>query len=692
MKQFIMIRNDKSLIKALKTLMLFVFVICLSCDKKQQKNDVTFETLLDEMINRDELPKVPIHSYTLKQSSSYDRNAKSPKEDWFANKDGSGIIRTEVNSGRTEHVLMDTEGPGAIVRFWSTNLTWEFSNGTLRFYLDDSETPQIEGKYRDILGGNMLVEGILSTKTGGFQENHQGEGYILGAVNLYLPIPYAKSCKVTYEGSDSPFYFIINHRQYEHDTKVRTFSMDDLKKNTNKLVAVQKELLTNKAVTQGTTTLKESKKVIQAGGQISYQINGERCIRELMMKIDATDFRQALRSTVLEIKFDGESRVWSPIGDFFCTGYSIEKPFDTRYHKVSLDGSMLSRWIMPFQKRAEIIIHNLGKQSVNIEEMSVSHSSWEWDERTMYFHADWRVYSEAPSQPHRDMNYISIKGKGKYVGDCLSLYNDATNSGREPWWGEGDEKIYIDGEDFPSHFGTGTEDYYGYAWVGCTTFSQPFLSQPTAHGNRGQGLTVNNRVRSLDAIPFNKSMHFDMELWHWVDDTTVDYAPTSFWYGLGNAKSVVGRESLEKRSNDINGAKRTIRYNDRIEAEGLDFEIQGDARYVLFTKPTEETFSNRSALLISDLQKGEILKGSFYSGKKRLGTLRLVLHKRLDSPTIDIILNEKVISQNLELNGEGKLVLNHSNMSFKKGKNTLAVRGKKDGKNKVILDYIQLLD
>ena len=25
------------------------------------------------------------------------------------------------------------------------------------------------------------------------------------------------------------------------------------------------------------------------------------------------------------------------------------------------------------------------------------------------------------------------------------------------WWGEGDEKVYIDGEEFPSIFGTGTE-------------------------------------------------------------------------------------------------------------------------------------------------------------------------------------------------------------------------------------------
>ena len=32
------------------------------------------------------------------------------------------------------------------------------------------------------------------------------------------------------------------------------------------------------------------------------------------------------------------------------------------------------------------------------------------------------------------------------------------------WWGEGDEKFFVDGEKFPSTFGTGSEDYFGYAW------------------------------------------------------------------------------------------------------------------------------------------------------------------------------------------------------------------------------------
>ncbi|MCV6621061.1 MAG: DUF2961 domain-containing protein, partial [Cellvibrionaceae bacterium] len=198
---------------------------------------------------------------------------------------------------------------------------------------------------------------------------------------------------------------------------------------------------------------------------------------------------------------------------------------------------MLSRWIMPFKQNAKIIIHNHGKLPVTIKELVAKHSPWKWDNRTLYFNANWHSYSKIPSQPKRDLNYIDIKGKGKYVGDSLAIFNNAVKGGNQPWWGEGDEKIYIDGETFPSHFGTGTEDYYAYAWVGCALFDQPFLGQPIAHGNRGVGLTVNSRWRALDPITFKKSLKLDMELWHWVNGCDVDYAPTTFWYGTATSKA-----------------------------------------------------------------------------------------------------------------------------------------------------------
>ena len=102
----------------------------------------------------------------------------------------------------------------------------------------------------------------------------------------------------------------------------------------------------------------------------------------------------------------------------------------------------------------------------------------------MHFHANWHY--EYPIHAYgargtKDWNYIEAQGKGVYVGDNLAVMNPV-----KEWWGEGDEKIYVDGEKFPSHFGTGTEDYYGYAWCWPVAFQHPFHA-PAALRRQRQG-------------------------------------------------------------------------------------------------------------------------------------------------------------------------------------------------------------
>ena len=136
----------------------------------------------------------------------------------------------------------------------------------------------------------------------------------------------------------------------------------------------------------------------------------------------------------------------------------------------------------------------------------------------------------------QEWNYVTIDGKGVYVGDTLALFNRPKEGPIGPWWGEGDEKILVDGESFPSHFGTGTEDYFGYAWGVADFFEAPFHAQPNGAGNKGPGHTTNTRVRLLDKIPFNSSLKFNMELSHW-QTTKIDYATTCYWYAFDGAKN-----------------------------------------------------------------------------------------------------------------------------------------------------------
>ncbi|MCC6680415.1 MAG: DUF2961 domain-containing protein [Phycisphaeraceae bacterium] len=507
-----------------------------------QAQTIRLESLLDEMIDRDAVARWPQPAYTCSQASSYDRRSVSPDDQstWYANGDRSWFVRSEQRDGRQELVMMDVEGPGAIVRIWCT---WSnFSDGTVRIYLDGSEQPAIEGPLAAILDGGALVDKPLG------QGDSELTEYGRRGHNLYLPIPYAKHCMVTYQSNGQiadgapkgteALYYQINYRTYAQETAVETFSMEQLSALNAKIDSVQKAL---SAAQPQTGDLKRTSLdgALAPGESKQVQIIGPAAIRALTLKLAAQDMAQALRSTVLEINCDGEQTVWCPLGDFFGVGYRPEA-YWSWYTRSSEDGQLSAWWVMPFEKSCSVSLHNLGKQPVTISDSSAGTGDWTWDDRSMHLHAAWHLAPDLPTQTNEpadhgafDFNYVTVEGKGVYVGDTLTIYNGHTR-----WWGEGDEKVYVDGETFPSHIGTGTEDYYGYAWCRPEKFSSPFHAQPYGQGNNHVDMSVNSRYRLLDGIPFTASLKFDMEVWHWAK-TIIDYAPTTFWYARPGATSNV---------------------------------------------------------------------------------------------------------------------------------------------------------
>ena len=146
--------------------LIFVIQLMIVCNGLAMADPViSLKTLLHEMTDRSALARWPENTYTCKQFSSYDRSSHNmtDKRAWFGNFDQGQFIRQEENGGRTEYVMMDAEGPGAIVRFWMTFSGINRGQGTLRIYIDNEEKPVIEGNVRDILSGLVLCGEALST-------------------------------------------------------------------------------------------------------------------------------------------------------------------------------------------------------------------------------------------------------------------------------------------------------------------------------------------------------------------------------------------------------------------------------------------------------------------------------------------------------------------------------------------------
>lgn len=537
---------------------------------------VSFTSLLDEMVNRDSLAIHPDGKYVQLQASSYNR-ADSPigKPANFTNRDWNEWIRTEVNQGRTEKVLLEDFGPGAITRFWATLDNRDA--GTLRFYIDGQTTPVFEGDVNSVLGANPVFNSTAGNTYLSFS-NPTSNSTRYGD-NFYAPIPYASSIKVTYEGpAESPsqgsdrLFYNINYRKFAAGTPVASFSplRYDAQSNPGGISSLS---LSNAAIAYNTPTpsgiIQETAtftgEQLASGQALTWNSTGigNGAIRQLKVTVTGSDQVAALENTFIELTFDGQRTARVPIGQFFGNGHSesaseVYNVFVDHYRQVNSNGSMESRWVMPYQRNAQVRVVNESSQNVAVE-LQVDRGEWTWDERSMHFHANYRSEDDIKVRDGAngsstgvfagtvDWNYLTVRGMGVYVGDTLSLYNSGG------WWGEGDEKVYVDGETFPSHFGTGTEDYYGYAFGSAgRTFNSPFVSQSNRSGNfsSSPGRTVNARVRGADAIPFNSKLQFDMEIWH-QNSGEVDFAATTYWYGKPGAVALkmVADLAVDYRSN-----------------------------------------------------------------------------------------------------------------------------------------------
>ncbi len=497
---------------------------------------VTFQSLLEEMLDREVLTKHPEGLWTLHQVSSYDKRADDG--DMFANKDWSNFYAHETYKNKDVQVMMDVKGPGAITRIWMTgDLN---AKHALRFFIDGKEVPFWEADHVGVLiGQNAEIGYPLSFRSVDQDDLPINKGAKPGH-NLYAPIPFKQSIKITYEGPKEKkgafegVFWNINYRLYQDNVKVESFSRETpkkyaqtLKEVNEKFNAFQNSTIADMPIKGETTQSDWMGMVIHPKATETLTIKGAKAINNISLNLDAEDVDLVLEETLLKISFDGQETVVCPLGLFFGSGDQkvIVKDY---YRKTDNMGNMGSYWLMPFKEEAVISLVNRSQQPIKVN-YSISNVPYQWANSSMYFHT---VHQERPDFPVEakkgvDLEFLKIdQGQGVYVGDTYQIFKPFG-----VWWGEGDEKIYIDGSDFPNHFGTGTEDYYGYAWGHPELYNHVFISQPIGDANtlKGPGVTVNSRVRLLDGIPFSKSLDFQMEKWGWTT-RTVDIKWATFWY------------------------------------------------------------------------------------------------------------------------------------------------------------------
>lgn len=492
--------------------------------------NITYIDLVKRLTDIERLAVLPNPGETCGQWSSYNRKScfdvgTGKYKDWSANDDGYGIIRKEGNLS----VLAEMEGPGCIWRIWSAGAL----TGHVKIYLDGNTEPVLDLPFSGYFSRNNPPLSYSSLVY-----------YAAGGCNCYVPIPYQKSCKILAEDKWGHYYH-FTYQTFPKDTVIPTFRRD--------LSAPEKAAMENVDLflnqKMGTDPagkregeVAETKSInIPASNIVSLAvIKGPRAITALRLKLNSRagekenfDLAKILREVILQVFWDGETSpsVWSPLGDFFGTAPGVNPyrslPLGVIQDKDSSSSEWYSYWYMPFAREARLELKNEGPLSISLEATLVHAPLSRPIETLGRFHAKWHRDAFLPieTKPERAIDWTMLKteGRGRFCGVMLHVWNP-----KGGWWGEGDEKLFVDGEKFPSTFGTGSEDYFGYAWSDPTCFQRPFHNQTFNSGNNLGHISV-NRWQVVDNVPFQKSFEGAIEKYFSSRQSTL-YAGIAYWY------------------------------------------------------------------------------------------------------------------------------------------------------------------
>ncbi len=205
-----------------------------------------------------------------------------------------------------------------------------------------------------------------------------------------------------------------------------------------------------------------------AAGQsyvLAEEKSGSGTVRRIWMTISQRDALM-LRGLRLDFYWDGQAKpaVSAPVGDFFGTGLGRMTPFQSALFSSPEGRSFNCAVPMPFRNGMKIVLTNESGQDLRSVFYEVNYTVGdEHDDDTLYFHACYR--RENPTRLQEDYEILpQIKGKGRFLGCNIGIIAN-TDVYFSTWWGEGEVKIYLDGDTtHPTLCGTGTEDYIGTAY------------------------------------------------------------------------------------------------------------------------------------------------------------------------------------------------------------------------------------
>lgn len=248
------------------------------------------------------------------------------------------------------------------------------------------------------------------------------------------------------------------------------------------------------------------------------------------------------RLSILRMYWDDEREpsVEVPVGDFFAMGWGKYARVSSLAVCVNPGSAFNSYWPLPFRRKARITIENLDEKPMELY-YQIDYALAPVPGDAAYFHAQFRRVNPLPyKQVYTILD--GVKGKGHYVGTYMAW--GVHNNG---WWGEGEIKFYIDGDqNFPTINGTGTEDYFNGSYDFENRDTKQYEEFTSPYSGLVQVIKPDGLYQSqerfglyrwhiADPVRFNSDLRVTIQALGWRDTGGYlplrdDIASVAFWY------------------------------------------------------------------------------------------------------------------------------------------------------------------
>jgi hypothetical protein len=226
-------------------------------------------------------------------------------------------------------------------------------------------------------------------------------------------------------------------------------------------------------------------RLLQPGERVVLaDIEGPGIIRHIWMTFPPAP-PERMRAVYLEVFYDGadEPSISVPCVDFFGLPHGRPVPYHSALMAVQEGRGFNSYVPMPFRQSVRVELVNGGERRSLLYYQVDYTLQPDLPDELGYLHASFR--RENPTTMRRDFVIADgFRGPGRFLGCNVGVR--VLDAG--VWYGEGEVKVYRDGDDaLPTICGTGLEDYVGSAWgMGehCAPYGgAPLVRRPDATSN-----------------------------------------------------------------------------------------------------------------------------------------------------------------------------------------------------------------